>query len=216
MKKIIKRLSIVLLCAILIATAGIIALSSDKDIKISDDYRFKAKSEMQGYIDTVNSRNAELVEEGLTNVPATVTFSKAMTKEDLEKFVASYDIDILELQARKYDSNGNRATIMSRVDQGLDETFSLIELMGQSRGGVYVGVIGLNIVTNSETVAEIQKDDDVLLIDTSTDRYHISGRTSRSRNTSNSLFKEEDSGYSFANSLAWQAEDLGLVNYAKN
>ncbi len=216
MKKTTKKLSIILLCVILFATVGIIAISSDKDIKISDDYKFEKESEMLDYIDTVKIRNAELLSKKLEDVPATVTFSKAMTEEDLDKFVASYDIDIHQIQSRGYDSAGNRTTAMLAPDNnefsGIER---LLEGMAESKGGVFVGVIGMYIVTDAETVSEIQKDDSVLLIDTSTDRYHISGRTAKNRNTTGSLFKEEDSDYSFAHSIAWDAEDLELVNYAK-
>ncbi len=172
----------------------------------------QTQSAMQDYISTVNSQNAEL-SANLDDVVTTITFSKAMSAADIEQYVNTYDIEIVQLQARGYDASGNRVTFFSRTDKGLDETFSILEQQAQSSGADFAGAIGMYALTSSDKIADIQKDSNTFLVDTSTDKQYRKSTTTIFGTKKDTTISDNEVKRVFSHSVAWDAEDLGLVDY---
>lgn len=156
--------------------------------------------------------NAELSEVVLDDIMTTITFSKSMNAAELEAYVKAYDINIVQLQARGYDKDGNRITFFSRTDKGLEETFRLLNELANSDEVVLAGAIGVYALTSSSSVRDIQNDKNTLLIDSSADQYY-NDDTAVSGYERNATSSPDEEKNSFANSIAWDAEELGLVYY---
>lgn len=156
--------------------------------------------------------NAELSEVVLDDIMTTITFSKSMNAAELEAYVKAYDINIVQLQARGYDKDGNRITFFSRTDKGLEETFRLLSELANSDEVVLAGAIGVYALTSSSSVRDIQNDKNTLLIDSSADQYY-NDDTAVSGYERNATSSPDEEKNSFANSIAWDAEELGLVYY---
>ena len=77
---------------------------------------------------------------------------------------------------------------------------------------VLAGAIGVYALTSSSSVRDIQNDKNTLLIDSSADQYY-NDDTAVSGYERNSTSSQDEEKNSFANSIAWDAEELGLVYY---
>jgi|GEM_PF-648265 len=217
MKKHFHKISIVIGCILLCATLTITAVAAvnhtfsynPNNTSITNT---KNENAIKQYIDSINSMNAELSEVVLDDIMTTITFSKSMNAAELEAYVKAYDINIVQLQARGYDKDGNRITFFSRTDKGLEETFRLLSELANSDEVVLAGAIGVYALTSSSSVRDIQNDKNTLLIDSSADQYY-NDDTAVSGYERNATSSPDEEKNSFANSIAWDAEELGLVYY---
>ncbi|MBQ7976970.1 MAG: hypothetical protein IJ300_14895 [Clostridia bacterium] len=217
MKKYLSKLIFIISCIILCVTLSVPAVAainyslnfSSNDIT---ETKVKTKNTINKYIESVNSMNTQLSEVVLDDVVTTITFSKSMDAEELERYVDAYNIEIVQLQARGYDKDGNRITFFSRTDKGLEETFRLLNELANSDEVVLAGAIGMYALTSSSSVSDIQNDNNTLLIDSSADQYH-NDNTAVSGYERNVTSSPDEEKTSFANSIAWDAEELGLVYY---
>ena len=149
----------------------------------------------------------------LDDVITTITFSKAMSANDLKQYIDSYDIEIVQLQARGFDTSGNRVTFFSRTDKGLDETFRILEQQAQSSGADFAGAIGMYALTSSDKVTAIQNDANTFLVDTSTDEQYRKSTTTIFGTKKDTTLSDDKVERVFSHSVAWDAEELGLVDY---
>lgn len=217
MKKYLSKLSFIISCIILCLTLSVTAVAA---INYSFNFRSnditettaKTKNTINKYIESVNSMNTQLSEVVLDDVMTTITFSKSMDAEELERYVDAYNIEIVQLQARGYDKDGNRITFFSRTDKGLEETFRLLNELANSDEVVLAGAIGMYALTSSSSVSDIQNDKNTLLIDSSADQYY-NDNTAVSGYERNAKSTPDEEKRSFANSIAWDAEEFGLVYY---
>lgn len=211
-KKINVILSVIIFCIVIVM--AIVTVSGDT-LKYNPNNptatNLQTKSAMQEYISAVNSQNAEL-SANLEDVVTTITFSKAMSATDIEQYVDLYDIEIVQLQARGFDKEGNRITFFSRTDKGLDKTFRILEQQSQTTNVDFAGVIGMYALISSDKVTAIQNDSNTFLVDTSTDEQYRKSTTTIF-GTKKDTTKENDVKRIFSHSVAWDAEDLGLVDY---
>ena len=215
MKKHFHKISIVIGCILLCATLTITAVAAvNHTFSYNPNNTTNTKNEnaIKQYIDSINSMNAELSEVVLDDIMTTITFSKSMNAAELEAYVKAYDINIVQLQARGYDKDGNRITFFSRTDKGLEETFRLLNELANSDEVVLAGAIGVYALTSSSSVRDIQNDKNTLLIDSSADQYY-NDDTAVSGYERNATSSPDEEKNSFANSIAWDAEELGLVYY---
>lgn len=212
-KKINVITSVIVLC-IIIAIA-VVTVSGDT-LKYNPNNatatNLQTQSAMQDYISTVNSQNAQL-SANLDDVVTTITFSKAMSATDIEQYVNTYDIEIVQLQARGYDASGNRITFFSRTDKGLDETFKLLEEQAKASNTNFAGAIGMYALTSSDKVTAIQNDSNTFLVDTSTDEQYRKSTTTIFGTKKDTTISNDEVERVFSHSVAWDAEDLGLVDY---
>lgn len=216
MKKYLPKFSILIGCILLCMTLTITAFAAVTSARYNPNNvtatNEKTANAMDEYIDSVNSQNIQLSKVTLDDVITTITFSRSMTAADLEAYVKAYNIEIVQLQARGYDKYGNRITFFSRTERGFEETFRMLNELAESDGVEFAGAIGLYALTNSTSVTAIQADNRTLLIDTSADQYY-NNEKAVSGNERNAAVAAEDVSHIFANSIAWDAEDLGLVYY---
>lgn len=217
MKKYLSKIGLIvgciLLCAAITITAAVVAAPPsgyDPDNAVpANAITLDAVNE---YIKSVNAQNEQLCKVQLEDVITTITFSRSLSAEELQAYVEAYDIEIVQLQARGYDKHGNRITFFSRTDKGFEETFRMLNELAESDGVELAGVIGMYALTKSTSLGAIQNDSRTLLVDTSADGYSKSN-VAVSGSERNAALVTADSSYAFTNSIAWDAEDLGLVYY---
>lgn len=212
-----KKLAIILSSTIICVLVVVTVLGfSGKSLKYNPNNatatNLKTISAMQDYKTNVESENAKLPS-NLEDVISTITFSKAMSFDELKQYVESYDIEILQLQARGFDKSGNRTTLFSRADKGLDETFDILEFTLQSSSSDYAGIISMYALVNSNNIPSIQNDSNVFLVDTSNDEEYRKSITNIFGTKKESFSTDNEIERVFPHSVAWDAEDLGLVSY---
>lgn len=105
MKKYLSKLSFIISCIILCVTLSVPAVAainysfnfSSNDIT---ETKVKTKNTINKYIESVNSMNTQLSEVVLDDVVTTITFSKSMDAEELERYVDAYNIEIVQLDRK--------------------------------------------------------------------------------------------------------------------
>ncbi len=214
MKKVIKRLLVTFSCILVCAAVIVFATSSSERLTTTEitPHEFKTVSEIQNYITAANTQNDQLIDTNLDKVMSTITFSEAITGKELAEFVETYDITIAQIQARGFDKSGNRITFFSRTDKGIIESVSELEKTATRTNIEFAGIIGMYSYVNSEYVKDIQNYEKTLLIDTSSDGF-FGGHTSSSTYVRNGIDATGKRENAFTHSIAWKAEDLGLVDY---
>lgn len=221
MKKHLSKISLIISCILLCATITVTAVSAVASTNSSGTYNpnnasitnLKTTNAIEEYIESIELKNSKLTKVNLEDVMTTITFSKAMTANDIEAYVETYDIEIVQLQARGYDKYGNRITFFSRTDKGFEETFRMLNELAESDDVEFAGAIGMYALANSASVSAMQNDNRTLLVDTSADQYHNNNNTVQG-NERNAKSSNEDESPAFTNSIAWDAEDLGIVYYS--
>jgi len=164
------------------------------------------------YKEYVEKRNSELANEIIDGVLTTITISSPANFDEIAYYVLNYDISIVQIQLRGIAPDGTRITVFSRTDKGLEETEKI--LLEQARVGGYelIGVIGMNVLVNSDRLIDLQADSLTYLADTSSDRY-FKGSNNISSGERNNL-DEVNRGKLFPQSLYWDLEDLNIIDTA--
>lgn len=164
------------------------------------------------YINSVNAQNLELSKTDLTDITTTITFSESMSVDELTAYINAYNIDAVRLQARGYDKDGKRITFFSKTDLGIETTYQMLTDMAKDGNIEFAGVIGMYALIDSEYIQSAQNDGKTLLLDMSTDKQYNEGESASTFQT-NATSATETTKQSFVNTIAWDAEDLGLVYY---
>lgn len=167
---------------------------------------------INSYINSVNAQNLQLSETDRSDIMATITFSKSMSVDELITYIDIYNIDAIRLQARGYDKEGKRITFFSKTDLGIETTYKMIIDMAKDGNVQFAGVIGMYARIDAEYIKDAQNNDKTLLLDLSTDGNYEKIE-SVSVFQSKAIADTKASKQSFAHSIAWDAEDLGLVHY---
>lgn len=178
----------------------------------ADVTNFTTYNTINVYINSVNAQNTKLAETDFKDIATTITFSESMSDEELERYINSYNIEAVQLQARGYDKDGNRITFFSKTDMGIKMTFQLLKNMAKDDNIQFAGVIGMYALTDSAYINAIQNDTKTLLIDTSADKRY-ENKNSVSTYQTNLEGSIETTRRNFVNSVAWDAENLGIVFY---
>lgn len=204
-------LSIALSFTLILTVAAVSSLSYSPDS--NGVVNLKSENAVNEYIDSIYRKNEQLAKGKIENMKSTITFSKAMNAAELEEYVNSYNLDSVQIQARGYDEEGNRITIFSDTYKGFDETFEIMQKMANESDVELAGAISIYAYVDSEYLTEIQDDTDTLLVDTSSDS-HFEDSNNISTYILNAFSSDNDDGENgFTHSVAWDAEDLGLVYY---
>lgn len=169
--------------------------------------------ELQSYVADTEEMNQILSSESLEEALTTITFTEALSSDMLQEYVETYNIEIVQIQARGFDADGNRITFFSRTDEGIEETFSILAELASSDGVELSGVIGMYALTNSQTISLIQADQYTFLADTSGDAFFTGNQDTYGIQRNSEAYGNTVSK-AFPQSVAWNAEDLGLVDYS--
>lgn len=209
-----KRIPVLVLVGILvISLAASLSIAVASATSVSDTTLVSAETDqLRSYIGNAEEKGAALAKESLEDVITTITFREALTAENLQAYVESYSIDIVQIQARGFDSEGNRITFFSRTDKGIEETYAILNELADSDGVQLTGIIGMYALIDSSAIDQIQKDRYTLVADTSADAF-FSGKKSVSGNQRNYEQYKDSVSKVFPQSVAWEAEDIGLVDY---
>lgn len=196
------------LCIVISMSVAVAAATNTEDLVESG----LSVGKLQSYVTDAEEMNEILSAESLEDVLTTITFSEALSSDILQEYVETYNIEIVQIQARGFDTDGNRITFFSRTDKGIEETFEILADLAASDGVELSGVIGMYALIDSQTIQLIQADQYTYLADTSGDAFF-----SGNQNTYGIQRNTEEYGNTvskaFPQSVAWEAEDLGLVDY---
>jgi len=142
-------------------------------------------------------------ESPLSDIVTTITFAQRMTSYEINEFVALHNIYVVKLEGRGIDPDGECATSVVRTTHGVDYAEQVIIRMAEQRDVEFVGFISMNALVCAGELDNIQADARVFLADTSGDV--------RLQNDVNRHVRTISQSSSFPESLAWELEDLGLV-----
>ena len=199
----------ILICTTLTTTADNISNKYNPDNAAVTN--FTTDSTVNMYINSVNEQNSELIKTDAEDIITTITFSESMSADELTVYINNYKIEAVQLQARGYDKYGNRITFFSKTELGIDATFEMLANMANDDDIEFAGVIGMYALTDSTYINAIQNDEKTFLIDTSAnEQYNESFISTFQINAGTTT---ESTKRNFVNSIAWDAEDLGLVSY---
>lgn len=173
-----------------------------------------ATNKLSGYVTEVGKMNQELSKQSIDNVITTITFSEALSNATLQEYVEKYDIRIVQLQARGFDADGNRITFFSRTDKGIDETYRMLNELAAGDGIDFVGVIGMYALTDAENIGIIQADRYTFLADTTGDAFFTGNQSTNGIQRNTAKYGDAVSK-AFPQSVAWDAEELELVDYSR-
>ena len=199
-----------LLCTVLTISAINIFEKYNPD---NTNNKMVTSNSIKEYIDSINNFNLELATDTSKDIVSTITFSKGMSAIELEEYISKYDIEAVQLQARGYDTNGKRITFFSRTDIGIKNAFQTLEAMANSSNVKFAGVIGMYAFVNSECIDDIQIDSKTLLLDTSADEYFNDDKNISTMAQKNDEVVVDSKKQDFVHSIAWDAEDTGIVSY---
>lgn len=171
-------------------------------------------NKLWGYVAEVGEMNQDLSKQPMDNVITTITFSEALSNVTLQEYVEKYDIRIVQLQARGFDAEGNRITFFSRTDKGIDETYRILNELAAGDGVDFVGVIGLYALTDAENIGAIQADRYTFLADATGDAFFTGNQRTYGIQRNTEEYGDEV-GKAFPQSVAWDAEELGFVDYSR-
>ena len=210
-----KRFLIGIVTVFFLSTIFIISASNifEKYNPDKTNNRMATSNSIIEYIDSINNFNLKLVTDASKDVVSTITFSKGMSALEMEEYISKYDIDAVQLQARGYDTNGKRITFFSRTDIGIKNALQTLETMANSSNVKYAGVIGMYAFVNSEYIDDIQSDAKTLLLDTSADECFNDVKNASTAEQKNDEIIVDSKKQDFVHSIAWDAEDTGIVSY---
>ncbi len=123
-----------------------------------------------------------------------------MSFEEFAEYIATYDIDVVQLQLRGLTTNGERVSIFSRTDMGLDETKRILNEQASKGGYTIIGITGINAVFSPSVFSAVQEDSHTYFVDTGSE-LQLTQDTADSANAAGA----------FPQSLTWQLEDIGLL-----
>nr|WP_312580083.1 hypothetical protein [Sedimentibacter sp.] len=154
-----------------------------------------SSGEVSQYIQDVKDLNDEISTQSIEDIPSTITLSEAISYKQLESYATSNNIEIVQVQARGIDSNGNRVTFASKVHRGFEETEQILREMADEEGIEFIGYNAMYALVDSKNLLDIQNNEYTFLVDTSA--YKIN---KRDVSITNEL--------SFPHSFAWELDDI--------
>lgn len=153
------------------------------------------------YSEEIKQANNSLIQQRIKDIPITVTLRDILDIEELENLSIKNGVEMVMVQARGYDSNGDRVTFMSKTHKGLKETDRILREMAIEDNVKFVGYISFFAISDYEVVEKLQENEHVFLVDTSS--YSIEQQHAR----------ENGKGVCFPHPLSWELESVGAEKY---
>ncbi len=192
--------------------SGVAAYAQDKLVYDPDKAYAKIDKSYEGileYVDMVEIKNEELSSTEVEDVITTVTFSEEIDFSEIEDFITKYNIYPVQLQARGLMDDGTRITIFTRTDMGFEATKELLLKQAEEDGYEFMGLIGMNAVIDAQNIKDVESDKLTYLADTSADKFAKLNKEVSGQKRNN--LKDGKLGGIFPQSLAWDLEDLGII-----
>ena len=155
------------------------------------------------YVDKAKENNQEIATAKDEDIATTITFSKRIDFSELEKYIDLYSLKVSQIELRGLMPNGERVTLASRIDKGLQETELILQNMADDGGFELVGIIGLSGLISADKLDMIQNDEQIFLADTSSDEYF--------QDEAGIAESKVNGVTTYPKSLAWELEDLGII-----
>lgn len=164
---------------------------------------------IENYVVDVNDANYDLMQVNQQDFIATITFADYLSFEEFNSYINDHNITVLHMQLRGVQSDGQRVTVFSKVDKGIDEVESAVNRDSVDWGYELRGVISVGARVNSRDLEDIISDEHTYLVDTSGDKYakQISA-TAQNSYLANGANEEKSS---FPQPLTWDLEDAGIL-----
>lgn len=201
-KRLLSMLAILIICPIIASSVS--ASSSDEILQPQD---IQNRHQLSNYIESVENINrnvfavAETTSE--TVVPATITFSRYLTFDDLKEYIDLYDIELQQVQLRGLTKDGTRVTCATLVYNGMDYTEKLMYKQAAEQEFELVGITDVYAYILPSKIEAISQSEFTYLVDTSA----VAAR--QNTGVENESLASEESV--FPKSLTWELEDLNIL-----
>lgn len=212
MKKVLIVITVILvlvLCTSIGVSAVNIKMENDSITKLKQGLtanKLSSIAEVNKYKEDVAKANKLLKEKSFNDIPATVTFKRALTRREIaqmEQF-GGIKYNTLEVRLKKGDE---RITAFTRTDGGLEYTEAVIKKAAIQEGMEFVGFISGQATVRSDQINCLETNDKVYLIDASCDGFFEEMNRNEDGQQRNSNVKKR-----YPKSLAWEIEDMQTGN----
>lgn len=204
----IKRVSLIAcICALAFSFTSLAAYSDMADQSEENTLSsasITTETQLDAYIDQVSSLNDSIEVQNIPDVMTTISFSDYLSFTDVADYIKMYDADAQQLQLRAVDANGNKLTMITRTDLGLDETEALLTKEALVDDYTIIGVCGMNALLDSTVLRSVEADTRTYLADTSGDPIFM-----QSQNTVAAQAEDHE----FPQPLTWNLEELNILTY---
>ena len=169
-----------------------------QDIKTSD--------QLDSYVAKVKSYNSNQM--GSRNISdelaTTITFSKYLTFNELEKYAREYALTIKQVQVRGIEEDGTRITVFALANTDLSNVEANVLEEAATNNFEIVGITDIYAYVNSNNLMSISDDMLTYLADTS-------GNNMLSSANINNVMSANTDSKIFPKSLTWELEDLEIL-----
>ena len=182
-----------------------------KDYNVQD-YKYLAKLD---YGPNKGSRNISTEEsnantqlaktESTYGIPTTITFNDYLSFDEFSDFCTNMPVDVVKLQLRGLTSSGERVSIFTRTDKGLDETETLIREQLDNESMSFVGITSVYALVPSEYIDSIGEFPSVYSAESYNSNFHAENGVNENESNTNL-------SSSFPVPKTWELEDSGLLN----
>lgn len=118
--------------------------------------------------------------------------------------VASYDIELQQVQLRGLMPDGTRVTVATLVHKGMDYTENVVNQQAERGGYELVGITDVYAYIDSDLIDDLSADNQVYLVEA----VAVGNDNSSTMSVGN---EADEVAVSFPKSLTWELEDLGLL-----
>jgi hypothetical protein len=118
----------------------------------------KTNDGIEKYKQSVKEQYNQLKIANVSDVMVTITFDKALSMEELERYVIKHNIKPVQIQARSLQGDGTRVTTMSKTTKGYKQTDTIIQQELQKLNLTFVGYVSMYALVNSCDIDSIQND----------------------------------------------------------
>lgn len=202
-----KRLAIIIgiLLALSLMSVGAYA-AIDGLAQKPEIVELKSAEEVNEFCSRSETESNLLSDSNYDDVMSTITFSRGITAEELQSYIGTHNLEPIKVVGRIIESDGTRGTFASWFDEGISvrDIVNYAQTSTDANGGKIVGFTGLSVLSASENLSTMMKDNLTLCLDTSADNAYRTSTNGKLGIKPNSKF--------FPMDIFWQAEDYGLVS----
>ncbi len=147
----------------------------------------KTEAGLNAYKDKVEEKTKQLAERKVDNIAATITFSKPISYEELQQYIATHELAPKQIQARGIIGDERLTVYVAKPQDNMHEI-----VLEQLKQAEFIGYLDMYTILDWKQIQAIESDSLTFLVDTSGDSY----------------FTGSDDKEEFPHALSWLKEDL--------
>lgn len=154
---------------------------------------------------TMNENNSTSTTIPMNALPATVTFNDYLSFDEFTSLLNKTTFTIVQLQLRGLSSDGDRITIFSRIDKGLEETKAILMEQADKDDFTILGITAMYVYAEANQIEALKNNEYAYMVDV------VDTNTEGATSTSQYDVEVVEPKCVFAHPLTWQLEDAGLL-----